>query len=95
LASPLHVFLRDCCVLDPAAMVPKDEAWKAFQAFVFRRDLPPVYSSPNYFHRDLKVAAQYRIAESRPVVEGKQVPHWLGLGLTAEGLRSEEFDDQG
>jgi putative DNA primase/helicase len=95
LASPLHVFLRDCCVLDPAAMVPKVEAWKAFQAFVFRRDLPPVYSSPNYFHRDLKVAAQYRITESRPVVEGKQVPHWLGIGLTAEGLRSEEFDDQG
>lgn len=76
-------------------MITEDEAWKAFQAFVWRRALPPVYSSPNYFHRDLKVAAQYRITESRPVVEGKQVPHWLGMGLTAEGCRSEDDDVQG
>nr|WP_284392919.1 phage/plasmid primase, P4 family [Devosia yakushimensis] len=81
LASPLNAFLRECCELDPEAKTPRDDVWRAYDQFVLMRDLPVVYSASNYFHRDLEVAAQHRITEFRPRVNGKQVKHWKGLRL--------------
>lgn len=81
LASPINAFLRECCVLDPTAMEPRSKVWNRFESFVMENDLPPTYTASNYFHRDLEVAAQHRITLSRPRVEGKQAPHWIGLRL--------------
>jgi putative DNA primase/helicase len=91
LASPLNAFLRDCCVLEAGAMAPRTEVWRRFEDYVFANDLPPTYSSANYFHRDLEVAAQHRISLHRPRIDGKQVQHWLGLRLlpaTSDGVGS-------
>lgn len=81
LASPLNAFLRDCCVLEAGAMEPRSKVWRRFESYVLANDLPPTYTSSNYFHRDLEVAAQHRITMSRPRVDGKQVSHWVGLRL--------------
>jgi putative DNA primase/helicase len=81
LASPLNAFLRECCELEPGAKEPRSRVWRRFEAFVMDNDLPPTYTSSNYFHRDLEVAAQHRITLSRPRIDGTQVPHWIGLRL--------------
>jgi putative DNA primase/helicase len=81
LASPLNAFLRECCDADPNSMEPRSKVWRRFESFVRANDLPPTYTSSNYFHRDLEVAAQHRITMSRPRIAGKQVPHWVGLRL--------------
>ena len=81
LASPINAFLRECCVLDSTAKEPRSKVWRRFEDFVMQNDLPPTYTASNYFHRDLEVAAQHRISLSRPRVDGRQVPHWIGLRL--------------
>jgi len=91
LASPLNAFLRDCCVLEAGAMEPRSKVWRRFESYVLANDLPPTYTSSNYFHRDLEVAAQHRITMSRPRVDGKQVSHWVGLRL----LPATDADDFG
>lgn len=79
LASPLTAFLRECCELDSTAKTSKTDVWNRYQAYVMAKALPSHYSSPDFFHRDLWAAAQYRISDSRPRVNGVQVPHWVGL----------------
>ncbi|MFN4274104.1 MAG: phage/plasmid primase, P4 family [Aliihoeflea sp.] len=94
LASPLSAFLRECCELDSNAMEPKGKVWHRFEKFVALNDLPPTYTSSNYFHRDLVTATQYRITESRPRVKGVQVPHWVGLRLIPAIGDDDEGDDE-
>ena len=91
LASPLNAFLRDCCVLEVGAMEPRSKVWRRFQSYTAAHEVGHRYTSSNYFHRDLEVAAQHRITMSRPRVDGKQVPHWVGLRL----LPSTDADDLG
>ena len=81
LASPLLAFLRECCEMDPRAKAPKDAVWDRYTDFLMERSLAFTYSDSNMFHRDLEVAAQYRITQGRSRLEGKQVHCWVGLRL--------------
>jgi len=81
LASPLLAFLRECCEMAPRAKAPKDAVWDRYTEFLMDRSLAFTYSDSNMFHRDLEVAAQYRITQGRSMVEGKQVHCWVGLRL--------------
>ena len=81
LASPLLAFLRECCEMDPRAKAPKDAVWDRYTAFLMERSLAFTYSDSNMFHRDLEVAAQYRITQARSAFEGRQAQCWVGLRL--------------
>lgn len=83
-AAPLNTFLRECCELDPTAKEPKDRIWQAYLAFTADHQMPAVYSSSTHFQMSLESAAQFRISTGRPRVDGKQVPHWMGLRLKPE-----------
>jgi putative DNA primase/helicase len=84
LASPLNAFLRDRCELDPEASTPKADMWRAYQDWALRQDLPLGYSSPNFFHRDLEVAARHKIKSVRSRAENGRSYQWAGLRLVPE-----------
>lgn len=81
LASPLNAFLRDCCELDPEASTPKEDVWKRYQGYTLHQEMPMTYSSPNFFHRDLEVAARHKIKTIRPRGDNGRSYHWAGLRL--------------
>ncbi|WP_161601149.1 DNA primase family protein [Neoaquamicrobium microcysteis] len=81
LASPLNAFLRDCCELDPEVSTPKGDVWAAYQSWTLQQDLPLGYSSPNFFHRDLEVAARHKIKTVRPRGDDGRSYHWAGIRM--------------
>lgn len=79
LASPLHAFLREMCVLDPLAITPKAEVWKAWQDWCARRERP--WGDERHFARDLPTAARGLVRTTRPRDGSKRVWSWEGLRL--------------
>lgn len=88
LASPLQAFVEDACRIVPDGRVRKEDLWHAYSTWSFDKGLAPAYSSPQYFHRDLEAATQYRISEHRPRTgrvgpDGQRAQElwWYGIAL--------------
>jgi putative DNA primase/helicase len=83
LASPLHAFLRERCVLDPEEITPKADVWQCFKEFMQERELTLLPPNQSDFDTELEEATTFWLKEVRPsAAAGKSRPRcWQGLRL--------------
>jgi putative DNA primase/helicase len=81
MASPVSAFLRDRCVIDPNATVPKDDVWTAWKEWA--EDAGLKKGMKDVLIRDLR-AVDPSIVSTRPTIDGKRVYMLAGLRLQGD-----------
>lgn len=84
LASPVRTFIDDLCVTRPDVRVPTKDLYTVFRAWC--EDTGNYKSADSVFGRNL-MSAVGGIDKKRPLVDGKQVWHYYGIGLSEEAER--------
>jgi hypothetical protein len=95
-ASPFNAFLRDCCIVRPGLRVPKNALWDCHIKYAGFYGLKPLVS-PRGRSECLQHATKGMVQTMRPRVEGKQIPHYSGIGLSGwePGAEDLEATDDG
>lgn len=91
LASPIGMFLRDQCVVEPGAQVPITTLYEAWRDWckAHGRDQP---GTEQTFGRDVAAAAP-SVGHSRPRINGERVRMYEGVRLREPHDPSEDGDD--
>ncbi|MFF4363685.1 phage/plasmid primase, P4 family [Streptomyces sp. NPDC001604] len=85
-ASPTSAFVRECCETGPACEVTAEELWMAWRHWADDNGVRP--GTKAMMGRNLQsVVPQVRRTRPRGV-DGRQVPTYSGISLTADGRRS-------
>ncbi|MEU9394947.1 phage/plasmid primase, P4 family [Streptomyces sp. NPDC048324] len=85
-ASPTSAFVRECCETGPACEVTAEELWMAWRYWADDNGVRP--GTKAMMGRNLQsVVPQVRRTRPR-ATDGRQVPTYSGIALTADGRRS-------
>jgi hypothetical protein len=79
LASPVSVFVRDRCVIDPIREIAKDDLWAAWKDWCIGEGKDPA-GTKAVFYRDLH-AAYPGLRATRPEKDGKRIHVYVGIDL--------------
>lgn len=91
LASPISMFLRDKCLVEPGAQVPVGKLYEAWREWC-REHGRDKRGTEQTFGRDI-AAAVPGVGHSRPRVNGERVRMYEGIRLRAPDDRVEDDDD--
>ncbi len=79
LTSPISEFLREKCVVDPGANVPRKALYVAYKAWAHEKGRTHVEDDRG-FGRNLRAAIS-SLGDSKPRINGSRVRHYEGVGL--------------
>jgi putative DNA primase/helicase len=79
LASPISQFIRECCIVDVAATVSRSAIYDRYAEWARAAGKKHIDDEAG-FGRNLR-AALPGLRDSQPRVEGKQIRHYVGVGL--------------
>lgn len=79
MSSPISTFLRDCCIVDPNAMVSKSDLFRAWRAWCEEVNEKNV-GVREMFGRNLRAAVP-SLQTCQPRGDGRRIESWRGVGL--------------
>jgi putative DNA primase/helicase len=85
-ASPIHTFIAECCILNSRAKADKDELFDAWRDWCRHLELDA--GKKNSFGK-LLFEALPQVKNSRPIVDGRRVWLYSGIGLQEPDLAPE------
>ena len=90
LSSPVGSFVRDCCEVDAAHVVPTQALYEAWRKYTVRKGWSHSGDDSNFAKNLRAVLPRVTTARLRQD-DGSQVAHWVGIRLSEENSPQENF----